>query len=61
MMAKPQTVTVNLKITVDPEEWARSYSVTGKDAIRDDVRRYILNHLQQSVAADECALTAELR
>jgi hypothetical protein len=60
-MAKPQIVNVSLNVTVDPEAWTATYGVAGTEAIRDDVRAYILTLVQRSPAGDECDLTAKLR
>jgi hypothetical protein len=46
-------ITVTLALDIDPEAWDRQY-VTGADstAIRDHVRRYVLQQVQHSVAAE---------
>lgn len=62
MKPGPNTVhlTLTLKITVDAEAWELAYGVRGKRAIAADVKNYILNGVQSSVAGEECALTAEI-
>lgn len=53
--AKPrlQTVTFSVAIEVDPQEWDLAYgSGTSVKEIREDVRRYFVNTIQQCGAAD---------
>lgn len=52
-------IRVTLILDVDREEWDLSYG-SGEtiEELRDDVKRYILNNIQQSPAADDGAITA---
>lgn len=52
-------IRVTLILDVDREEWDLSYG-SGEtiEELRDDVKRYILNNIQQSQAADDGAITA---
>lgn len=54
----PITVSVSLTLTVDPEAWALTYNVEGAAAIREDVRSYVLDMVQNCAAADEKCITA---
>lgn len=49
---------VRLEFTVDinPEEWTRAFGVAGASEIRQDVREYMRNLIQQCAAAEETSL-----
>lgn len=38
----PLTVTVTLVVTLDPDDWAQTFGVGGRAAIRQDVKDYVL-------------------
>lgn len=53
-MTNTMKVRVTLTIDVDRESWSTIYGTTeGANEVRDDVRSYVLNQIQQSAAADE--------
>lgn len=59
---KTITVSVSLKLTVDPEAWNLAYG-TGADrkSVVEDVRSYFLNMAQQCAAAEEGGITEAVR
>lgn len=51
-------ITVTLAIEVDQEAWGLTYGTSGTQAIRDDVKSYVVETLQGSAAVDEKCITA---
>jgi hypothetical protein len=49
-------IRLSYTVDIDPELWERAYGV-GKDEIREDVRSYMRNLIQQCAAAEETDLT----
>ena len=52
-----KTITVTLKVTVDPTEWADTYGADIAD-VAEDVKRYVRNQVADSAAAEEGCITA---
>ncbi|WP_330478690.1 hypothetical protein OG301_26800 [Streptomyces platensis] len=48
-------VRVTLSLDIDLEDWSLAYGTDPKDpaAVRENVKEYVLNAIQQSAAADE--------
>ncbi len=60
-MAEPLKVTVTLTITIeDPDEWTTTYGVQGRAKIRQDVKEYVGNGIQQSGAFGSGEITATI-
>lgn len=54
-------IRVELVIEVDPESWDRTYGNGARRSdVREDVREYVLDAIQQSAAAQETGMTARL-
>lgn len=51
-------ITVPLTIEVDTDEWTRAYGVEGAGRIREDVRLYVLNGVQNMPPAEEGGFVA---
>lgn len=51
---RSKKVAVSVTLTINPEAWERAYGECGPG----DVRRYVLNMLQASAAADEGGIVA---
>lgn len=55
-------VIVTLAIEIeDPEEWTLAFGVEGAAMVRDDVKEYVYNVVQQSAAWEEVTATVKLR
>ena len=53
-MANTMKVRITLTIDVDRESWSDMYGTTdAATEVREDVRSYVLNQIQQSAAADD--------
>lgn len=48
-------ITVKLVVDVDPKDWATANGMVEPSAaeVREDVKRYVLNHTQQANMMDE--------
>lgn len=55
-------IVVTLEIEIqDPAEWTTAHGVTGAAQIRQDVKDYSLNLVQQAAVWDEVTATVSLR
>lgn len=50
-------VRITLTVDVDQDAWYETYG-DDRDEIRENVKSYVLNHIQCSAAAEEEAITA---
>lgn len=50
-------VRIGFTVDVDPELWALAFGVEGAAEIREDVKDYMRNLIQQCAAAQETDLT----
>jgi hypothetical protein len=55
-VSAPIKVRVTVTVTVDPERWELMYG--GQDDLRDDVKSYVREAVQQSNAGDAKAITS---
>lgn len=52
-------ISITLSLDVDPEVWDENYRTgTAPQAIREDVRSYVLNWVQNAQAADAGAIVS---
>lgn len=54
--ARTMKVSVTLSVEVDRDEWTAAYGADAAAAIRADVRRYVLDLVQQSAASESGAI-----
>ena len=53
---------VTLALEIDPEAWDTTYGTgTAAAAVRQDVREYVLNHVQGAAGIEETEGKVELR
>jgi hypothetical protein len=57
MSPKPIKVRMTVTVEVDTSEWASLYGINESE-VREDVKGYIRNLVQQSPAQDEGAITS---
>lgn len=49
-MAKPQTVFVTIEVTLtDPDDWTLAFGVEGRDAIKKDVKEFVVSNARDSL------------
>lgn len=48
-------VRITMTVNIDPEEWSLTYDVDEKD-VREDVKRYVINAVQQSAGIQDCRI-----
>lgn len=60
---KPLRVTVTLAVEIEnPDDWTLAFGTEGRDAIREDVREYVLHNAHDGVFSNgEVAATIERR
>ena len=55
-------ILVTLALEIDPEAWDTTYGTgTAAAAVRQDVREYVLNHVQGAAGIEETEGKVELR
>lgn len=55
-------IVITLALEIDPEAWHDTYGHGDTPrAVRDDVRSYVLNHVQQAAGITETGGTVEMR
>jgi len=60
-MSEPMTVVVKITVTVeDPDDWTTAYGVTGRAAIRKDVKSYIGNGVQGAFSGDNGEMITDI-